>query len=108
MTLENDHILKELNPQGLLHGILMTVGWVALQQIALWSLLYRNKSRKAIYIHAAAMLMLTLLVAIGATQIILVKGIKVIYKTWFHNLLGFIISCITPIAVALGFMARIL
>jgi hypothetical protein len=100
--------LKDLNPQGLFHGILMTVGWVALQQIAIWSLLFRNKYRKAIYIHAAAMLMLTLLVAISATQIILIKGIQVIYKTWFHTLLGFIISSITPIAVALGFMARIL
>jgi hypothetical protein len=54
------------------------------------------------------MLMLTLLVAIGATQIILVKGIEVIYKTWFHTLLGFTNSCLTPIAVALGFIARIL
>jgi len=59
--------LKTESPQGLFHGILMTVAWIGCQQLAIWSLLFRNRSRKAIYIHGGAMLILTFLIAISAT-----------------------------------------
>lgn len=53
------------------------------------------------------MVLLLLLTVIGATQIIMYKGTPVITKTITHTLLGFIISCLVPVVLALGFIAKI-
>lgn len=84
----------------------MTVAWVGCQHLAVWALFFRNKFRIAIYIHALSMTLLLLLTAIATTQIIVYKGLHVITKTWFHTLLGMVVSCIAPLILALGFIVK--
>jgi putative effector of murein hydrolase len=102
-----EELLQAFNPQGLFHGVMMSVAWVACQQLAIWALYFRNRSKIAIYIHAASMVTLLLLTSIATTQIIVYKGLQVITKTWFHTLLGMIVSCLVPIVLGFGFMAKV-
>lgn len=55
----------QISQQGLFHGATMTVGWVALQHIAIWSLLFRNRNQISIFIHATAMVAMLILLALG-------------------------------------------
>ncbi len=96
----------QLNPQGLFHGLMMTIAWVGCQQAAVWALYFRNRFREAIYVHGAAMMLLILLATIGTVQIIMDKGIQVIMKTWTHTFIGFVIACLAPVVLALGFIAQ--
>ena len=86
---------------------MMSVAWVGCQQLAIWALLYRNRFKAAIYIHATSMVTLLLLTAIATTQIIVFKGLHVIVKTWFHTLLGMIVSCLAPLVLGLGFITKV-
>ena len=45
MNLIEGEVPKERDPQGLFHGILMTVAWVGCQQVAVWSIYFRNRFR---------------------------------------------------------------
>ena len=53
------------------------------------------------------MILLILLTTITTIQIIIVKGTPVIIKTYTHTLLGFLISCLVPLVLGLGFIARV-
>lgn len=54
------------SPEGLLHGILLTVGWVVCQHLSIFVLFLRNRSRLAIYFHACMMSLTVLLTAIAS------------------------------------------
>lgn len=66
---------KPIAPEALFHGLMMTIAWVVCEQIAIWALTFRNRSRWAIYIHGAAMLLTVIMTLVAAIEIILYKGI---------------------------------
>lgn len=94
------------SPQSLFHGITLTVAWMGCQLIAIYALLFRNRSRYAIYVHATSMGTMLLLTSLGVSSIITYKGLTVITKNWYHTLFGFIIVCLAPIATFMGAMSK--
>lgn len=98
---------KPIPPYGLFHGIMMTVAWIALEQVAIWALMFRDRTRWAIYVHAAAMTLTAMMTLIAATEIICYEGIQIIWKNWYHDLSGFVATCLLPFVLLLGFIAKV-
>lgn len=84
----------------------MTVGWIACQHIAVWALLFRNRFRFAIYVHAIAMTCLLILTALGAATIVTYKGIQVITKNYYHTIFGLVVCCFTILVSLMGVIAK--
>lgn len=53
-------------PLAKFHGYTYLVGWFVCELVSIYALLFRNRSRVAIYVHILAMSMMVLLTALGA------------------------------------------